>query len=221
MKLSVIIPVFNEVQNIEEIVRRVRAVDVDKEILVVDDGSTDGTREVVDGLEGVRVFHHQTNRGKGAAVRTAIPSCQSELTIIQDADLEYSPEEYPALIERIDRNGDSVVYGSRISGNNGMSYLRYYLGGRLLTVVTNLLYGSSLTDEPTCYKLFRTELLQSIDLQGDGFEFCPEVTAKILKLGIAIVETPISYHPRKITEGKKIRWTDGVKAIWTLAKYRF
>jgi len=221
MKLSVIVPVFNEVQQIEEIIRRVQRVPIDKEVLIVDDGSTDGTAEVVDRLEGVRVFHHSRNRGKGAAIRTALPACQGELTVIQDADLEYNPNELPGLVERLERDDAQVVYGSRIMGSTNKSYLRYYLGGRLVTFVTNLLYGSTLTDEPTCYKLFRTDLLRSLDLQCEGFEFCPEATAKILRRGIEIAEVPISYSPRKIHEGKKIRWTDGARAIWTLAKYRF
>lgn len=221
-KLSVIIPVFNEARYLEEVVARLRALPIDKEILVVDDGSTDGTFAAAQRLDGVCVFHHPYNRGKGAAIRTALPFCRGKLTIIQDADLEYAPDDIIALIDELERSGARAVYGSRIRlRSNKMSYLRYYLGGRLLTAITNLLYGSSLTDEPTCYKLVETGLLQSLSLESERFGFCPEVTAKLLRRGIEIREIPIRYQPRSMAEGKKIRFKDGLEAIWILLRHRF
>ncbi len=225
MKLSVIIPVFNEYFTLPEILRRVRDVPIEKEIVIVDDGSTDGSREWLQEhitKENERVILHPHNQGKGAAIRTAIPEITGDVVIIQDADLEYDPNDWLRLIEPIEKNEVQVVYGSRnLSKTNRKSSWGFYLGGKFLSVMTSLLYGTSITDEPTCYKMFRADVLKSIPLTCTGFEFCPEVTAKILRRKIKIIELPITYDPRKVHEGKKIRFRDGLIAIWTLIKYRF
>jgi len=233
MKLSIIMPVYNEKNTIEEIIRRVSAVGgIEKELIIVDDFSTDGTREflkkymgncnIPKGTEVVKISFHDKNLGKGMAIRTGIRNVTGDMVIIQDADLEYDPNDYLKLVKPIIEDRADVVYGSRyLSHKNKMSYLRYFIGGQILTWLTNLLYGSRLTDESTCYKLFRADLLKSLKLNCKRFEFCPEVTAKVRKKRIKIVEVPISYEPRKIKEGKKITWKDGLQAIWTLLKYRF
>jgi len=224
MKLSVLIPVHNEEKTLKIIIKKVQKVPIKKEIIIVDDGSTDGTKGLLRELEqqdNIKVIYQNQNRGKGAAIRTAIPLVTGEVTIIQDADLEYDPADYLKLIEPIITNNTKVVYGSRfLNKQNKHSYLRYYLGGVTLSLLTNLLYSQKLTDEPTCYKVFDSQLLKSLNLKCRKFEFCPEVTAKVAKRGILIKEIPISYYPRSIAEGKKIRWRDGLKAIWTLFKYR-
>jgi len=233
MKLSIIMPVYNEKHTIEEIIRRVSGVEgIEKELIIVDDFSTDGTREflreymgdcnIPQGTEVVKILFHDKNLGKGMAIRTGLKNVMADMVIIQDADLEYDPNDYLKLIKPIVEDGADVVYGSRLlSHKNKMSYLRYFIGGQIVTWLTNLLYGSKLTDEPTCYKLFRADILKSLRLNCKRFEFCPEVTAKVRKKRIKIVEVPISYEPRKIKEGKKITWKDGLQAIWTLLKYRF
>jgi len=224
MKLSVLIPVHNEEKTLKDIIKKVQRISIEKEIIIVDDGSTDGTRGLLRELErqdNIRVIYQNQNRGKGAAIRTAIPFVTGDVTIIQDADLEYNPNDYLKLIEPIKTDNTKVVYGSRfLNKQNKHSYLRYYLGGLTLSLLTNLLYFQKLTDEPTCYKVFDSQLLKSLNLKCQKFEFCPEVTAKVAKRGIVIKEIPISYFPRSIAEGKKIRWRDGLKAIWTLIKYR-
>jgi len=220
--LSVIIPVYNEAATLPELLKRVMGVPVEKEILIVDDGSTDGTREFLDRITdtGVSIFRHEANRGKGAAIRTALPHTRGQFVIIQDGDLEYDPMDYLVLLRAID-DSDGVVYGSRnLNPRSGKSYLRYWFGGIALSWLANGLYGYRLTDEATGYKLFRSSLIQSIDLGCVGFEFCAEVTAKLGKRKIRIKEVPISYCPRNFEEGKKIRWTDGLKAGWTLIKVR-
>jgi dolichol-phosphate mannosyltransferase len=223
--LSVIIPCYNECRTILAILERVQGSPIPKEIIVVDDGSTDGTRDLlralVEGLPGITVLYHEANRGKGAAVATGLARATGRVVIIQDADLEYDPEEYGPIIAPILAGTAQVVYGSRILlRENHYSYRSFYWGGRLVTLVANLLYGSRLTDEATCYKAFTRPLLQGLRLEATGFEFCPEVTAKVLRLGYAIHEVPISYHARPREEGKKIRASDGLRAIWTLLKYR-
>lgn len=225
MKLSVIVPAYNEAATIAGILRRVFAVKlpVDLEVIVVDDGSTDGTAEAVrsTGL-GVNYVRMEHNSGKGAAVIEGIERASGDIIMIQDADNEYDPADYPRLIEPIISGSARVVYGSRIlHGSNPKSYNRFYWGGRLLSWWTNLLYGSRITDEATCYKVFASDVIKPLDLVSKGFEFCPEVTAKVLKRGIEIKEVPISYSPRSIEEGKKIKWTDGVIALWVLFSLRF
>jgi len=225
MKLSVIIPVYNEKDTIGEIIDRILEVPVEKELIVVDDGSSDGTRDILDGYkdhEDINIILHDFNQGKGAAIRTAISHIRGDIAIIQDADLEYNPDDYLRLIEPVKKKISKVVYGSRfLNRSNRHSYYSFYLGGRLLSILTNLLYSQNITDEPTCYKVFSADLLKAIPLKCNGFEFCPEVTARISKMGIKIHEIPIDYHPRSIEQGKKINFLDGVQAIWTLIKYRF
>lgn len=228
MKLSIIIPVFNEETTLEEIVQRVRETPLEKEIIAVDDGSSDNSSKILEKMEqdfapNFKYIKHDKNRGKGAAIRTGLDVANGDLILIQDADLEYDPKEYQQLIKPfLDDSQIEVVYGSRILlRDNARSSFIFYWGGRLLSGITNFLYGSQITDEPTCYKVFKTELLKSLDLCSDGFEFCPEVTAKILRRKIPIHEVPISYRPRSWKEGKKIQWKDGFIAIWVLIKYRF
>jgi glycosyltransferase involved in cell wall biosynthesis len=226
--LSVVVPVYNERDTVLPLLEALAAVDLGRwtrEVLVVDDGSTDGTADRLaasaEGL-GIRLFRLPANRGKGAAVRRGLAEARGEAVLIQDADLEYDPADIPALLAKLDE-GHPVVYGSRIlhPENREHSALRFYLGGRLVTWVTNRLFGSRLTDEPTGYKLFRREALEGLDLVCEGFEFCPEVTAKLLRRRVPIVEVPIRYRPRKPEEGKKIGWWDGVEAVATLWRWRW
>ena len=225
--LSVLIPVFNEEETIRELIASVMGVSTDlfsMEIIVVDDGSNDGTRSILDTIPGIRVFGHQRNLGKGVALRTALDHATGDVVIIQDGDLEYDPNDYAAVVGPIIRGEAEIVYGSRRlkKSNVQHSALRFFIGGMALTWLTNLLYpGAHLTDEPTCYKAFRLELLKGMNLQCERFEFCPEVTAKALRKGIRIAEVPISYFPRSINQGKKIGWKDGIEAAWTLLRYRF
>jgi len=218
-------PVFNEADTVIPILEKVLSAELPKEVIIVDDGSTDGSYELVAEFAQthpeVSVFQHRRNRGKGAAIRTALRHATGEVVVIQDADLEYDPGDFVRLLEPIRSCRADVVYGSRVRGENPMSYLRYYLGGRLLSLVASLLYGRWVTDEPTCYKMVRRDLLTRIDLESDGFDFCPEVTAKLLRRGARYREVPIRYYPRSIGEGKKIRTRDGVLAVWTLLKLRF
>lgn len=224
MKLSVIIPVYNEKNTIEEIIKRVVAVNLEKEIIVVDDGSTDGTRQILEKISAsfpIKVFFHQKNQGKGASVRTALKHVSGDYVIIQDADLEYDPEDYYKMLKPILKGKAEVVYGSRFTGERLNMLFWHYLGNRFLSLVTNILYNTTLSDMETCYKLFRADIIKKLDLKARGFEFEPEVTAKILRQGIKIYEVPISYTGRDFSEGKKIRWTAGFEALWTLLKYRF
>lgn len=228
MKLSIIVPVYNEARTVARLIERVLAVDLDgveREVIVVNDGSTDRTHDVLEHIASqrpglIKVYHHEQNRGKGAAIRTALEHVTGDIVITQDADLEYDPEDYPRLLALFEDPSVQVVYGSRNLRDNPRSSWTFYWGGRLVSWFANLLYGSDLTDEATGYKLFRTELLRSLDLQSDGFEFCPEVTGKLLRHDIEIHEIPISYQPRGIEQGKKINWRDGLEAIWTLVKHR-
>ena len=228
--LSILIPAYQEERTIGEVLRLVGAVDTesrgwDKEILVCDDGSSDGTvavvTEAVAADARVRLVRHEKNRGKGAAIRTALAEARGEYCLIQDADLEYEVSDYPALLDQVNAGAD-VVYGSRFLTADRPDGMRFanYLANRILTTSANWLYGLSITDEATCFKVFRTDLLRDLDLRCEGFEFCPEVTAKLGKRKIAIAEVPIHYRARNIAEGKKVRWTDGVEALWVLVAHR-
>lgn len=225
MNLSVLMPVYNEMKTIAEIVKRVKAVGVASEIVIVDDGSTDGTRDFLKTLEGdpqVRVILHQRNQGKGAAVRTAIAAATGEVMLIQDADLEYDPREYPGLLKPIEENLADVVYGSRFLGAPHRAILFWNMvANKLLTLFTNILYNNILTDMETGYKVFRREVVENMPLHARGFEFEPEFTAKILKSKVRVYEVPIAFNPREYSEGKKIKISDAFVAVWTLIKYRF
>jgi glycosyltransferase involved in cell wall biosynthesis len=226
MKLSVIIPTLNEDETIEEIINRVVSVplNIEKEIIVVDDGSSGAAKEKLRELRkkyDFTLLEHSKNQGKGAAIRTGLSKTTGDFVIIQDADLEYDPNNYEKLIKPLLNNEAEVVYGSRLLGGNRRGHLSFYLGGKMLTFLSNLLYGLNITDESTCYKVFKKDLINSLNLKSKGFEFCPEVTAKIGKRGIKIHEVPISYRARTKKEGKKIKWKDGLIAIWILIKYRF
>jgi glycosyltransferase involved in cell wall biosynthesis len=222
--VSVIMPVYNERETLPEILARVRAVGVRKEIVVVDDGSTDGTREVLREEEqkgDLKVLYHEVNKGKGAAVRTGLEHASGDFIIIQDADLEYDPRDYPKLLKPLLEGQAEVVYGSRFMEFGGTMFFLQALGNRMVTLVTNLLYGTALSDMETCYKVFRAEVIRSIPLRSRRFELEPEITAKLLKRGYRIHEVPISYQGREYHEGKKLTWRDGITALWTLIKYRF
>ncbi len=220
--VSVIVPIYNEAAHVEELLRAIEASPVRKEIVIVDDGSTDGTREkllAVPHREQVTVLFHERNCGKGAAIRTALRYARGEYVLIQDSDLEYDPQDYAALLRPLEEGKANVVYGVR--PDRPERGLRYYLGARFLTLLTNVLYGAGIHDEATCYKAFRRSLLNGIPLECERFEFCPEITAKLCRLGEKIYEVPISYAPRNAEQGKKLRHSDGWLAIWTLVRYRF
>ncbi len=225
LSLSVVIPCYNERGTIQDIVERVKAVGVATEIIIVDDGSTDGTREVLRDMQNdpmLHIIYHERNQGKGAALRTGFAAATGDVLLIQDADLEYDPRDYPALLRPIQEGIAKVVYGSRFRGGPTKTMFFWnMLANRLLTLMTNILYNTILTDMETCYKAFRREVVQEIPLRARGFEFEPEITAKILKRGYRIYEVPISYNGREWEEGKKIRWYDAPKAAWTLLRYRF
>ena len=236
MKLSIIVPAFNEERTIVALLNAVRDVDLgalglEREILVVSDGSTDATAALARAQPGVTVHEFEANRGKGAAVRHGIAQATGDLILIQDADLEYDPQDYLALLPPLCDGRAKVVYGSRLLGyekqfgknsirRHQRAYRSAYLGGRVVTEFANLLYGTHLTDAPTCYKCFRTDVIRAITIEHDRFDWEPEVTAKLLRSGIAIFEVPIAYRPRSFEEGKKIGVRDGLAALWTLARYR-
>jgi glycosyltransferase involved in cell wall biosynthesis len=225
MRLSVVIPAFNEVDTIEALVARVQAVDIDKELIIVDDGSTDGTREKLAAIaacaENVRVLHHDRNQGKGASLRSAFALVQGEVVIVQDADLEYDPAEYEHVIRPILQGRADVVFGSRFVGDRPHRVLFFWhsVGNRFLTLLSNMLTNLNLTDIEACYKAFRREVIQSVPLRENRFGFEPEITAKVAHRGCRIYEVGVSYAGRTYREGKKINWKDGVRAIWCILKY--
>ena len=244
MKLSVIVPVYNEAQNIEALVEKVVASPVDKEIILVDDASTDGTVDIVRNKilpkhGNIRFFRHDKNKGKGSAIRTGLPQAVGEVVIIQDADLEYDPQDYVQILRKFRDPKISVVYGTRfwkvnrhlfiwhwfcnrfLGAHYEIRYLHHFLGIQTLNFLANVLYSANISDEATCYKAFRREVLGKFNLKCRGFEFCPEFTAKVRKAGYSITEVPVSYHPRSHAQGKKLNWRHGFEAIFTLVRYRF
>jgi glycosyltransferase involved in cell wall biosynthesis len=228
VKLSILVPVYNERETISEILRWIRAVElegIEREIVVVDDCSTDGTAETLEQEArhaDTHVFIHQRNQGKGAAVRTALQHATGDILLIQDADLEYDPREYPALLQPILENRSQVVYGSRfLGGPRKAMFFWHMVGNKTLTFITNLLYNTILTDMETCYKVFTREVADKLRLRSPRWGFDPEITAQILRRGYRIYEVPISYTGREMWEGKKISWRDGFVVLWTLLKYRF
>jgi len=226
LKLSIIIPVYNEEKTILQVIRSVQNADIgmEKQIIVVDDGSTDSTKEQLATLhdESVEVYFHPRNRGKGAAIRTGLSKVTGDLVVIQDADLEYDPADYPILMKPILAGQADVVYGSRFLGPHRAFLFVHFLGNKFLTLITNALYDTILTDMETCYKMFRAEIFKDITIRSNQFDFEPEITAKVLKRGYRLFEVPITYSGRNVDEGKKIRpWRDGLHALWTLIKFRF
>ncbi len=225
MKLSVIMPVFNEKDTVLQVIEAVQnaPLEMEREIIVVDDGSTDGTRDLLESLDdsNIKRVYHSHNQGKGAAVATGVRHAEGDIVIIQDADLEYSPSDYPVVLEPIVSGKADVVYGTRFLGSHRVFMFWHYMANRFLTFVTNLLYNTMLTDMETCYKAFRIDVIRSFDLKSRSFDLEPELTAKVFKGKFKTFEVPISYNGRSYAEGKKITWRDAVVALWTLIKFRF
>ncbi|MFN7974242.1 MAG: glycosyltransferase family 2 protein [Acidobacteriota bacterium] len=224
-KLSIVIPVYNEVATVAAIVGKLEALElgpIEKEIILVDDGSTDGTRPLLEGMRGRHnVILHEKNHGKGGAIATGITAATGDYLLVQDADLEYEPGEIPKLLKPVLEGRAVVVYGSRFTGERKNMFFHHYVGNKFLTFLTDFLYNTSLSDMETCYKLVPIDLVRSLELRAKRFNFEPEITAKILKRRVRIYEVPISYTGREFEEGKKITWRDGFAALWTLLKYRF
>src|SRR3989339_783551 len=220
--VSIIMPVFNEKNTIKKVIDKIISLSP-HEIILVDDGSSDGTRDVLEKIKSdkIKIIFHDKNQGKGAAIRTGLKYMSGDIVTIQDADLEYNPDEIANLVEPINNNEASVVYGSRFLELKEKKYMLHYMGNKLLNFLTNIIYNSKITDMETCYKVFKKDVILSLNLKAKRFEFEPEVTAKILKRKIKIHELPISYKSRSYNEGKKIGWKDGITALWTLLKCRF
>ena len=227
--VSILMPVYNEAGTIKEIIARVHAITIpgaSKELIIVDDGSTDGTRELLQEMpvtETQKIYFHAHNMGKGAALRTGLTYATGDIILIQDADLEYDPGEYPELLKPILEGHADVVYGSRMTGAKVRRdfHFLHFVGNKFLTLLTNILYNTILTDMETCYKVFRADVIKNVQIKSNRFNFEPEITAKILKRKYKLYEMPISYYGRDFSEGKKITWRDGFSAVWTLIKYRF
>lgn len=230
-KVSVIIAAYNEAKNIAEVIRRVQAValsGIEKEIVVVDDGSTDGTRDIIRQTANVRAFFHEKNQGKGGALKTGIANSSGDVFILQDADLEYSPEDYAVLLKPIQEGRTELVLGSRFSlqgpkffTRNGDPFVSHYIGNKIIIWLTNFFYGQSVTDYEGCYKAFTRSLFDRVKVQASGFEFDNELVCKSIRLGYKIAEVPIQYRPRLYSEGKKIKWKDGIRMLWSILKWRF
>lgn len=226
MKLSILMPVYNEINTLEKIISSINAVPVDKEIIVVDDYSTDGSRELLKGYSrknsgNLKISFHDKNTGKGSAIKTALKHAKGEYSIIQDGDLEYDPQDYKPLIDKAESGNLDAVYGSRFMNSRRVTSFWHFAVNRFLTLVTNLLFGSRLTDMETCYKMLRTGVFRGLEIESERFEIEPEITAKLLKNGYKIREVPISYKGRSYHEGKKITWRDGIITLSVLLKYRF
>jgi len=222
--LSILMPVYNEERTLRQVVAVVCAVDIDKEIILVDDGSRDASPAIIDDLadgERIRAYHHPRNQGKGAAVRTAVSHARGQIVLIQDADLEYDPHDYPALVAPILDGKADIVFGSRAFTSHSAYSFWFVMGNKLVTLATNILFDCYISDMETCYKVMRREIMQGLRLESRGFEIEPELTAKLVKAGHRIYEVPISYAARSREEGKKLTWTDGIKALRTLLRYRF
>lgn len=225
MKLSVIIPTYNEEKTVAQLINKVHGINLTKEIIIVNDGSSDNTydeiKKAIYNKNNFKIINNKKNFGKGYSIRNGLEQVKGDIVLIQDADLELDPNDYYELIKPFKEKNAKVVYGSRLlNKNNPIQMTSFYLGARIITFIANLLYGIRITDEPVGYKLFKTDLIKNLNLKCERFEFCPEVTAKIAKKGIKIYEVPISYHPRSVKEGKKVKFKDGLIAVWTLLKYK-